>query len=97
MRIEWTVPALDEFERCQSFYENVEPRAASRLAARVHRSILRIRDMPDSGRPGLRPGTRECVVQNSPYIVVYRHREGVIEILHVFHERQDWQQDENRS
>ena len=65
-------------------------RAAHRLAQRVNTAIQQLRGMPNSGRPGLRVGTRERVVPKTPYIVVYRTRDDVLEILHMFHERQDW-------
>jgi plasmid stabilization system protein ParE len=53
-------------------------------------AIHQLSSAPNTGRPGLRAGTRECVVLKTPYIVVYRVRSDAIEILHVFHERQDW-------
>lgn len=90
LRLEWTTPAADQFERNQDHYQALNPRAAQMLAQRVRTSIEQLRAMPNAGRPGLRVGTRECVVPRTPYIVVYRTRGDVLEILHVFHERQDW-------
>jgi toxin ParE1/3/4 len=49
-----------------------------------------LRNAPDCGRPGLREGTRELVVPGTPYIVVYRNRGHAVQVLHVFHARQDW-------
>jgi plasmid stabilization system protein ParE len=89
-RLEWTTPAADEFERQQAYYQDIDPRIAQRLAQRVHLATRQLRTAPNSGRPGLRAGTREWVVVKTPYIVVYRVRSDVIELLHVFHERQDW-------
>jgi plasmid stabilization system protein ParE len=90
LRIEWTTPAADEFEHQQAYYQGIDPRIAQRLAQRVHQAARQLRTAPHSGRPGLRAGTREWVVVRTPYIVVYRVRSEAIEILHVFHERQDW-------
>ena len=42
------------------------------------------------GRPGLREGTREWVVAQTPYVLVYRHNDHAVEILHVWHTAQDW-------
>lgn len=36
------------------------------------------------------PDVRERVVSRTPYIVVYRQQADAIEILHVFHQRQNW-------
>ena len=43
---------------------------------------------PGLGRPGEVKGTRELV--SSPYIVVYRSTEEIVEILHIWHGAQDW-------
>ena len=40
--------------------------------------------MPERGRPGLVPGTRELVAL-WPYIIVYRITPAAIEILNVWH------------
>jgi len=90
LRLKWATPAADEFERSQGFYESVNPRVARLLAKRVNMAIRQLRGMPNAGRMGLRVGTREWVVPKTPYIVVYRTRSDALEILHVFHERQDW-------
>lgn len=90
LRLDWTAPAAVDFERSQSFYANANAGVAKLLALRVHGAIRQLREMPNSGRPGRRPGTRERVVAKSPYVVVYRVGADAIEILHVYHERQDW-------
>jgi toxin ParE1/3/4 len=45
---------------------------------------------PQSGRPGRRAGTRELVVSRTPFIVPYRIRGDVIELLRILHGRQRW-------
>ena len=40
------------------------------------------------GRLGERPGTRELVAP--PYVIVYRVKDDVVEILHMWHGAQDW-------
>lgn len=42
------------------------------------------------GRLGRVPGTREWVVNRTPYLLVYREHDHALEILHVWHEAQDW-------
>lgn len=42
------------------------------------------------GRPGRVSGTREWVVSGTPYLLVYRERGDALEVLHVWHEAQDW-------
>ena len=45
---------------------------------------------PELGRPGRVPGTRELVVLHTPYIIPYRVREDVVEILRIFHGARRW-------
>jgi toxin ParE1/3/4 len=47
---------------------------------------------PGLGRPGRVEGTRELVVANTPYLVSYRVRNNVVEILRVFHGARKWPQ-----
>jgi len=50
--------------------------------------IERLAGFPGLGRAGEVPGTRELVI--SPYVVVYRSTEEVVEILFLWHGAQDW-------
>jgi toxin ParE1/3/4 len=40
---------------------------------------------PEIGRTGRRTGTRELVVRRTPYLIVYRVRASMIEIVRVWH------------
>lgn len=42
------------------------------------------------GRPGRIPGTRELIFPSLPYIVPYRIRGEIVEILSVFHAARKW-------
>ncbi len=47
-------------------------------------------EMPYIGRIGRVEGTRELVVGNYPYILAYRIKNDVIEILDVIHTAREW-------
>lgn len=57
-------------------------------AARIWTATQRLKRFPASGRPGRIPQTRELVV--APYILPYRIKDDVVEILDVFHSAQKW-------
>ncbi len=40
---------------------------------------------------GRESGTRELIITDSPYVVVFRATDLAVEILHIFHGAQDWQ------
>ena len=45
---------------------------------------------PGLGRPGRVPGTRELIVSGTRYIVPYRVKEDVVQIITVLHGAQKW-------
>ena len=91
IRIVWTDQAKEEFTAQIRFIAARNGEAAKRLRARTHSAIISLRDAPRRGRPGTIEGTRELVIPDTPYIAVYGIVEDVIEIYHVYHGRQNWQ------
>ncbi len=45
---------------------------------------------PRRARLGRKAGTRELVLPELPYLVVFRIREGVAEVLRILHGAQKW-------
>ena len=60
------------------------------IDTRIAESVGRLLDFPESGRVGRVTGTRECVIQRSPYIAAYTVTGEVIRILRVLHGAQLW-------
>lgn len=54
--------------------------------AATHRLI----DFPASGRIGRIAGTRELVINGTPYVVAYTVSETTVRILRVLHGVQEW-------
>lgn len=57
---------------------------ARRVAPAIE-SVALLEKFPQRGRPGRKTNTREPVVTNLPYVVVYRVREQVVEIARILH------------
>lgn len=90
MRIVWSPQARRDL---REIYLHILPenRAAARaLHARIRESILRLADMPQRGRPGRVPGTRELVVPGTRYLVPYRVTEDTLQVLRVYHGARKW-------
>jgi toxin ParE1/3/4 len=49
-----------------------------------------LQKFPHRGRPGRKTSTRELVIPNLPYVVIYRIREQIIEITRILHGAQNW-------
>ena len=79
--IRLTTEAADEFEAGVKYVQQDSPDAARKLAQTVFDRIEQLATFPKTGRPGEVKGTREVVV--SPYVVVYRHTDEIVEILHI--------------
>src|SRR6266404_801180 len=62
------------------------PAAAQRLRQRIANAQRQLSDFPQSAPRANSPGTRRLVV--APYILTYRERGTVVEILDVRHSRQ---------
>jgi toxin ParE1/3/4 len=91
MRLRWTQPAARDLTNICDYIEGHDtPATARRVALLIYRSVNSLQKFPHRGRAGRKPGTRELVVTNLPYIVIYRVREGVVEIARILHGAQDW-------
>lgn len=90
MRLRWLVVADDELARIVQDIAQHNQQAAEELEHRVHKFVQHLAEFPDAGRTGRVNGTRELVISDYPYIVVYRVKEGFVEILGVRHAARKW-------
>ena len=90
MKVVWFREAIDDLEEARNYIARDKPETARRIAARIVDAVDRLAKQPSLGRPGRIPGTRELIVPGTPYILPYRVRREVIEILRVFHNRRQW-------
>ncbi|MBN1379408.1 MAG: type II toxin-antitoxin system RelE/ParE family toxin [Gammaproteobacteria bacterium] len=66
------------------------PLAAQAVAQRVWDAAELLLTQPDTGRPGRVMGTREWVVNKTPYLLAYTVEKDVLQILGVIHSKQLW-------
>jgi len=91
MRLRWTEPAAHDLTNiCDYTQQHNGPEAARKLALRVYEAVGPLQKFPHLGRLGRKPDTRELVVSGIPFLVIYRVREGVIEIARILHGAQKW-------
>ena len=90
MDIRWLEDALADVRAIHSHIADDNPEAAARTVRRIQEAAEVLGTLGDRGRPGRWPGTRELVVAGTPYIVPYRVRDEVIEILRVFLGARQW-------
>lgn len=85
MRVRWLRKALRNLDEEAAYIAADDPAAARLVVQRVLEAVAQLAEQPGVGRPGRVPNTRELVVLNTRYIVPYRVRSGVVEVLRVFH------------
>ncbi len=90
MKIVWTAPALQDLRAARAYIAAQQPDAAEHQIVRVLNAVESLARFPELGRSGRRAETRELVVGRTPYLVAYRLRGEIIEILRVLHGRQRW-------
>jgi toxin ParE1/3/4 len=91
MLVRWTRPSIDDLTRiCDYTEEHFGSAQARRAAIAIYESVESLRTFPNRGRPGRKLHTRELDISKSAFVVIYRVREGVIEISRVLHGAQKW-------
>ena len=92
MRIVWLPLARANRTDAIAYIAQENPRAALDRLGEIEQQTDRLADYPEMGRPGRKRGTRELVVNRTPFILIYRIRPRVrrIEILRVLHGAQKW-------
>jgi addiction module RelE/StbE family toxin len=81
------------FRRLEDIKEHIaaeNPAAANRMIERIRAVVTRLADSPGLGRPGRVVGTRELVIPRTPYIVAYRAKGDVVQIITILHGAQRW-------
>jgi toxin ParE1/3/4 len=86
----WTANARRNLEEQLEYVADDNPTAADRLSIEVERQTDILANHPRIGRPGRLRGTRELVIDRTPYVAVYRIRRDLIEIVRLLHGAQVW-------
>ena len=88
-RIRWTTEAAGQLEGVVQHILKDNPVAARKVARAILDRVEELRHFPSLGRPGAEvEGTRE--LHSPPYVIVYRLKDDVAEILYIWHGAQDW-------
>jgi toxin ParE1/3/4 len=90
VRLEWSVFAMSDRIAIFDYIEADSPRAAIAVDERIRAQVEALARFPESGRPGRITGTRELVIQRTPYIAAYRIAGNTVRILRILHGAQRW-------
>lgn len=90
MNIVYAASAQKDLESLVSFIAEDSPQNAAMVLDRIEEQIKLLATQPQMGRPGRVPQTRELVVANTPFIIPYQVKGGVLIILRVYHSSRRW-------
>ena len=90
MRVNWLRTARANLIAASEYIAPDNPEASAKTVAAIVKAVENLKRFPSAGRPGRVPGTRELVVSGAPYIVPYRVRGNLVEVLRVFHASRKW-------
>jgi toxin ParE1/3/4 len=91
MTIHWSDEAVDDLKHLHAFVVRDNPAADRRMALTIVEAVESLLPgNPHIGRPGRVNGTRELVVPQTPFIVPYRLKGGIVQMLRVYHGGRRW-------
>ena len=90
MQLEWSIFAQADREAIFDYIEVDSPQAAITVDDRIREQVEGLMKFPEMGRPGRVDGTRELIIQRTPYIAAYRIAGKTVRILRVLHGAQMW-------
>jgi toxin ParE1/3/4 len=90
VRLEWSVHTNNDRDAIFDYIEADNPSAAIRIDNCIRTQVQRLIRFPEIGRPGRVEGTRELVINRTPYIVAYRIADGTVRVLRILHGAQQW-------
>lgn len=90
MKIAWLTRAVLDLEQVREFICQDNPAAAERTGQRIEAVVNHLGRYPEMGREGRRAGTRELILPDLPFRIVYRVQGEVVQILRVYHTKRKW-------
>jgi toxin ParE1/3/4 len=85
MQVRWLRKALRNLEQAHAYIAKDDPEAAIRTVLKIQVAVDQLGQFPLMGRVGRVEGTRELVITNTSYFVIYGLKDNTVEILRVLH------------
>jgi len=90
VRVSWLEAALLDLDEIEAYVAADRSAVAVEVVLKIIRAVSLIGEQPGIGRVGRVPGTKELVVSGLPYIVPYRVKDEVVQVLRVYHPSRKW-------
>lgn len=90
MKLSWLPKAIANRDAQIVYIAKDNPLAAITQGDRIAEQIEVLLQHPEMGRPGRKKGTRELVISRTPFVVVYRVKGMLIEVIRLLHSSQQY-------
>ena len=90
MRLSWAEQAETDLYEIADHYSQFYPDLPDDLLERIYEAPLILLDRPWIGPPVGFLGLRKWLVRRTPFLLLYRVRDGEVEIARVLHGAADW-------
>lgn len=90
MRLVRTNAAVIDLEQISDYLFEMNPELATPTIQRIFKSTSELKLFPRRGRTGRKEGTRELVLTQLPYLVVYEVVDQSVRVLRVLHRARKW-------
>ncbi len=88
MELRWSPRAIRDLQQIRLYISEHDPKAAQKVAKTIKHTVHLLLEYPQLGVQTRVEGVYEKQVPNLPFLIPYRLRNDVIEILAVFDTRQ---------
>lgn len=91
MTLQWSPESIQDLVSLRAHIAVDNPAAAKRVALHILDCVEHLlSENPQIGSPGRVPGTRELVIPKTRFVVPYRVRDHVVDVLRVYHHARRW-------
>lgn len=89
-KIDWSQPARDDLRKIADWLRTeTPPDVAVRYLHAIRTRCAALENFPKRG-PQIGKEARKLIVQGTPYIILYRIIRSDIEVVRIFHNRENW-------
>lgn len=89
MHIQWSPESVQDLKSLVAYIHDHHGDSA-RVVGTIMETVALLANTPYIGRSGRVAGTRELIIADTPYIVPYRVKNNVLQILRVYHSSRQW-------
>ena len=91
MKTKWTKVSIKDLNHIFDYIENEDrPETARDMIQKIINSVSQLERFPEIGRVGRVKGTKELIIPSTPFIIIYRIKNSVLEILTILHHSKMW-------